>query len=152
MFISFTKTTVLAFFAIVQLAVFTSTTQAQIPPAPELNADQLSFDYMSSDGQIWYDCTVTKDLEPHDFIAMCNGTRFRIHIFMRSWINQTRNESTYELHYWADRFSQDPNNDVDSSTLSTWLTVDNNGAAVKKIVSYVGFDDDRFQLRVEVKF
>ena len=151
MFTSFTKTTVLVFFTVVQLAVFATTAQAQIEPTPELNADQLSFDYMSSNGEIWHDCTVTKDLERHDFIAMCNGTRFRIHIFIRSWINQQTGDSTYEMHYWADRFKDDPNNYMDSATQSTWLTVEN-GAQIKKFVSYVGFDDDSFQLRVEVKF
>jgi hypothetical protein len=154
MFKSFTKTTVLAFVVFVQLALFSTAAGAQIQPTPELNANQLSFDYMSSDGQIWYDCDVAKDLEPHDFIVMCDGTRFRVHLLLRTYLplpNQPVGESTYELHYWADRFSDNPNDYVDSSTQSTWITLES-GTQVKKIVSYVGFNDDTFQLRVEIKF
>ena len=156
MFNSVTKVTVLVFLLGVQLAAFGDEI---LPPTPELSVDQLSFDYMSSgSGGFWYDCTAKKDREPHDFLVQCKDHTFRVHLLVRTWLpgketapGHPRFETTYEMHYWADRLAQGANDKMKSSTQSTWITVDNK-ALVKKVLGYIGFDDDSTQVRLEVKF
>ncbi len=131
----------------------------------ELKKDQLSFDFMSSDGSFWYDCNHEKGTEPHQWKLVCgsntNKYEFNLHLVVTEHKNSVKDDVTIEFHYWADRrnnknkFKIEPikceDNYVKSSTQSTWITVDKN-ANTKKILGYLGFDNDATQLRVEILF
>lgn len=112
--------------------------------AKEFEHEQLTFDFISSDGSYWYDCKHVKESQPHSWTVYCDRYVFKLHLLLIQYHRE--NESTYEFHYWADETSQLK----ETHTQSTWLTVDKN-AAPKKIVGYLGFTQDASQLRIEVK-
>jgi hypothetical protein len=117
--------------------------QAQVV-SQEFKPSQLSFDFMSSEGSFWYDCTHVKAQVPHDWIVTCQGYTFNLHLLLYEYIQP--NEATYEFHYWADEVGILKQ----SHTQSTWLTVDKEAKA-KRILAYLGFSNDAQQLRLEVK-
>ncbi len=132
-----------AFFtALIFLTFSALNTQAQFPPHKELKPEQLSLDFLGSEGSFWHDCTITKGLQPHSWTAKCQDHEFGLHLLLRELTSAT--ETTFELHYWATRT---PNPQV--RTQSTWLTIENN-AKIKRILSYIGFDDDSTQLRLQI--
>lgn len=117
--------------------------------AIEIDQNSLSFDYMSSDGAFWLDCYHEKGEQPHQWIVKCGKEKiqFRIHLLIREYNNADRDEVTVEFHYWADRDATP----LKSATQSTWITMNKN-SNTKKIIGYLGFDNDANQLRIEVKF
>ncbi len=132
-----------SFFSLILFCMqITCVSLAQLPPHTELNPEQISLDFLSSDGAFWYDCTVTKGVQPHSFSGKCHDQKFSLHLLLRE-INSA-NETTFELHYWATRTPI-----AQVRTQSTWLTVDTN-AKVKRILSYIGFDEDSTQLRLQI--
>lgn len=114
--------------------------------ATTITPEQLQFDFLSSEGSFWHDCTHKKLEEPHQFLVSCPDQKntFKVHLLLKEYFNPL--ETTYELHYWAD-YSNSSNKQT--STQSTWLTVEK-GTPVKKIVGYLGFDTDATQFRFEL--
>lgn len=124
------------------IVIAAMTAQAQLA-AQEFQHENLSFDFVASDGSYWYDCKHEKGREPHAWIAYCDRFVFKMHLVLFQY--HRADESTFEFHYWADEFD----NLKETHTQSTWLTVDKN-ARPKKIVGYLGFQGDSSQLRIEV--
>jgi hypothetical protein len=122
--------------------IYFNVAKAQIA-TQEFQHENLSFDFISSDGSFWYDCKHEKGREPHSWIAYCDRFVFKMHLVLFQYHNE--NESTFEFHYWADELD----NLHETHTQSTWLTVDKN-ARPKKIIGYLGFQNDASQLRIEV--
>jgi hypothetical protein len=123
-------------------AFWGSSSLAQVP-SMDLQASQVSFDYLSSDGAFWYDCTTIKNKQPHSFTAVCGLYTFTLHMMLMQYLRS--DETTYEFHYWATE-------DLllkQSQTQSTWLTVDK-AAKVKDVLGYLGFQDDSSQLRIHL--
>ncbi len=112
--------------------------------AKEFKASQLSFDYLSSDGSFWYDCSHEKAKEAHDWIVNCDNYKFNLHILL--YEHRRADESTFEFHYWADEVTTIKEN----HTQSTWLTIDK-AAHTKSVKAYLGFKGDAGQLRLELK-
>ncbi len=104
---------------------------------------QLTFDFLSSEGSFWHDCTHLPGKEPHAWIVTCQDYKFNLHLLLYEYIRPT--EATFEFHYWADEVSLLKQ----SHTQSTWLTVDKD-AKTKKIIAYLGFSNDTTQLRLQV--
>jgi len=127
---------------ILAISLVTVFAQAQFA-GPDFKPEQLKFDFVSSDGSFWYDCTHKKEKEPHAWTVICKNYSFSLHLFLTQY--QRPNEATYEFHFWADEAKTLHEN----HTQSTWLTVDKN-ALTKKIVAYMGFQQDSIQLRLEV--
>jgi hypothetical protein len=117
--------------------------QAQVV-SQEFKPSQLSFDFMSSEGSFWHDCTHVQAKASHDWIVTCQEYTFNLHLLLYEYIRP--NEATYEFHYWADEVSVLKQ----AHTQSTWLTVDKEARA-KRILAYLGFTNDAQQLRLEVK-
>ena len=115
---------------------------AQFPPHIELKPEQISLDFLSTDGAFWYDCTVTKGAQPHSWTGKCHDQEFSLHLLLRKFSAAT--ETTFELHYWATRSPASQ-----TRTQSTLLTVDTD-SNIKRIVSYIGFDEDSSQLRLQI--
>ncbi len=115
--------------------------------AVELADSDISFDYLSTDGAFWYDCFHEKGSQPHQWRLKCGDKKieFNIHLLLREYKSVSRNEVTVEFHYWADRIEPT----IKSAKQSTWITMDKN-SNTKKIMGYVGFDDDANQLRIEI--
>jgi hypothetical protein len=113
-----------------------------------LSADQMDFDFISSEGSFWFDCIHKKLSEPHQWQVNCpNDQRtFRLHLMLNEYLSQ--DEVTYELHFWADR--DEPLQKRQTRTQSTWITLDR-AAKAKKIVSFLGFDEDATQFRLELR-
>ena len=113
----------------------------------DLKPDDVTFDFMSSEGAFWNDCTHKKLEEPHQWEVQCPDStiKFKVHLLLKEYYND--NEVTYEFHFWADR-EQDKK--IQTRTQSTWLTVDK-GTKTRKIIGYLGFDEDSTQFRIEVK-
>ena len=109
----------------------------------EFSAKELKFDFLASDGSYWYDCTHEKNQAPHSWSVTCKDFKFSLHLLLYQYIRP--NESTFELHYWADEVSILKQ----SHTQSTWLTVDKE-SKVKKILAYLGFQNDATQLRMQI--
>ena len=125
------------------LFMFTGALKAQ-----ELKVEQLQFAFISTDGQIYADCAVTKGGDTHDFDVSCPDVKrnFTVHTLLNTYQHSDPSNSTLiEFLYWVD----EPDNNFKSNTQTTWITV-NQISNVTKIVSYVGLDDDTSQLRVEV--
>lgn len=116
--------------------------------AVELTPENLNFDYMSSEGSFWLDCVHGKGEQPHQWKLKCGrqNVEFNIHLLLREYKDAEKNEVTVEFHYWADRFSDK----LSSATQSTWITLDKN-SKTKKIIGYLGFDNDANQLRMEIQ-
>lgn len=112
--------------------------------ATDFQSSQLNFDFIASDGSFWYDCTHKPGLEPHDWIVKCDRFEFHLHLFLQQF--QRADESTFEFHYWADEVAVLK----ETHTQSTWITVDKK-TVTKKIISYLGFQMDSSQLRIEVQ-
>ncbi|MFN3696147.1 MAG: hypothetical protein ACK4VO_01805 [Pseudobdellovibrio sp.] len=119
--------------------------------AGELNANQMRFHFMSTEGDVYTLCASKKGSQPHQFIVDCQQVNriFYIHMLLNRYDRQFEDqlETTYEFHYWVN----EPDNGYQSNTQSTWLTVKPT-SEILKIVSYVGLDNDAHQLRVEIKF
>lgn len=110
---------------------------------PDFRPEQLEFDFVSSDGSFWYDCTHKKEKDPHAWTVTCKQFTFNLHLFLTEY--QRAGETTYEFHFWAN----ETKNLHEAHTQSTWLTVDKN-ALTKKIIAYLGFQQDATQLRLQV--
>jgi hypothetical protein len=110
---------------------------------PDFKPEQVSFDFLSSDGSFWIDCTHRRGGEPHAWIVKCDRFEFRLHMFMSEY--GSGNDTTYEFHYWADEVTTIG----ETHTQSTWFTVDKTAKA-KRIIAYLGFQKDASQLRLEV--
>lgn len=121
---------------------FSVSVYAQLAPT-DFTAQQLTFDYLASDGSYWYDCTHEKAKEPHDWTVTCKDLSFNLHLLLYEY--RKPDETTFEFHYWADEVSILKQ----SHTQSTWLTIDKE-AKTKKILAYLGFTNDTSQLRMEV--
>ncbi len=117
---------------------------AQFPAATELKPENISLDFLSSEGGFWHDCIHQKGKEPYAWTVTCGPEEFSLHLLLREFNSAT--ETTFELHYWATR---SPSKQV--RTQSTWLTVDKL-TKTKRILSYIGFDEDTTQLRLEINF
>lgn len=133
---------ILASFAVV-LLFFSPLSFAQVP-SMDLKAEQISFDYLSSDGGFWQECTTTQNKQPHSFTATCGTFKFDLHLMLMQYLRT--DETTFEFHYWATESATLKQ----SHTQSTWLTVDKT-AKVKNILGYLGFSDDSMQLRIRIK-
>ncbi|MBC7371969.1 MAG: hypothetical protein H7326_10410 [Bdellovibrionaceae bacterium] len=120
-----------------------STSHAQVP-SMDLKAEQISLDYLSSDGGFWIDCTTVQNKQPHSFTATCGSYKFDLHLMLRQYLRS--DETTFEFHYWA----TETEIDKQTHTQSTWLTVDKT-AKVKNIIGYLGFKDDSTQLRIRIQ-
>lgn len=129
-------------FLITLSTVFSISAQAQFPGF-DFKPEQLKFDFVSSDGSFWYDCTHKKEKEPHAWTVTCSQYTFNLHLFLTEY--QRTNEATYEFHFWADEVKALH----ETHTQSIWLTVDKN-AVTKKILAYMGFQQDAIQLRLQV--
>lgn len=123
--------------------LFSFSAWAQLKPTKDFEPSQVSFTYMSSDGSLWIECKHERTNIPHGWTVNCGENKFRLHLFMNEYTRE--NESTYELHYWADEIALLS----ETHTQSTWLTVDRM-AKTKRVVSYLGFQKDSTQLRFEV--
>jgi hypothetical protein len=139
--------------AIVLLSfVFSIYSWAYEPPAPtnELKAEQLSFTYMSTLGDIYADCVVSKAKQPHDFNVQCPAVKrnFVVHTLLYRYHRQVPEpETMFEFLFWVD----EPENGYRSNTHSTWFYV-SQLSDIKKIVSFVSIDDGVNQLRMQVNF
>ena len=114
------------------------------PSTKEFQHENLSFDYLATDGSFWHNCKHQKGDQPHSWIVYCDRYIFKLHLLLN--VYQRENETTFEFHYWADEFD----NLNETHTQSTWLTVDKN-AIPKKLIGYLGFSKDATQLRIEIK-
>ena len=112
--------------------------------AAELRTEDLTFDFLSTDGSYWYDCVHEKASQPHDWKAVCGPYVFQMHIMLKEY--QRPDETTFEFHFWADETAKL----FETHTQSTWLTVDS-VSRPKNIVGYLGFSQDAAQLRVGIK-
>jgi len=113
----------------------------------DIKPEDVTFDFMSSEGSFWNDCTHKKLSEPHQWEIKCPDSTitFRVHLLLREYFNDS--EVTYEFHFWADR---DQDKKTQTRTQSTWLTVDK-GTKTRKIIGYLGFDEDTTQFRIEIR-
>jgi hypothetical protein len=118
--------------------------QAKTIKTEEFNHDNLSFNYLASDGGFWFDCKHVKGKQPHGWTVYCDRYVFKLHLMLNQY--QKENETTFEFHYWADEFE----NLNETHTQSTWLTVDKN-VNPKEIIGYLGFTKDSTQLRLKIK-
>lgn len=130
--------------ALISSVGFAKATKISVPTALELQHDNLSFDYLASDGSYWYNCKHDKGQQPHSWTVYCDRYVFKLHLMLNKFLRE--DESTIEFHYWADEFE----NLNETHTQSTWLTLDKN-TNPKKIIGYLGFVKDSAQLRIEVK-
>ncbi len=133
-------------FLLVFLLVFTEISNAgtDVIPTPQLfEPENLSFDYLSTDGSFWYDCKHDKGVQPHSWTVYCDRFVFQLHLMLIAYPRE--NETTFEFHYWADEFE----NLHETHTQSTWITVDKN-TKLKKLMGYLGFTQDSSQLRIEI--
>ena len=112
--------------------------------AAEFRAQDLTFDFLSTDGSTWYDCVHEKSSQPHGWKAVCGPYVFNMHIMLKEY--QRPGESTFEFHFWADETAKL----FENHTQSTWLTVDS-ASRPKNIISYLGFSKDTTQLRIGIK-
>lgn len=110
----------------------------------DFKQENLTFNYLASDGSFWLDCKHVKGEQPHSWTAYCGQYIFKLHLVLNEY--QRENEATFEFHYWADEFD----NLKETHTQSTWLSIDQN-AKPKKIIGYLGFTQDANQLRIEIK-
>ena len=115
---------------------------AQLPPHIELKPEQISLDFLSTDGAFWHDCTLEKGAQPHSWNGKCHDQEFSLHLLLRKLGSAT--ETTFELHYWATRTPA-----TQTRTQSTWLTIDTD-SKINRILSYIGFDEDSTQLRLQI--
>lgn len=131
-------------FILFNLNSFANEGLASGPVAKEFPPENLSFDFVSSDGSFWYDCKHEKGTQPHAWTVYCDRYVFKLHIMLNEYHRE--NETTFEFHYWADEFD----NLNETHTQSTWFTVDKN-TKFKNIIGYLGFSKDSTQLRIEIK-
>lgn len=120
-----------------------SIANAQVPSI-DLQAKQISFDYLSSDGGFWLDCTTIKNKQPHSFSASCGSYKFDLHLRLMQYLRP--DETTFEFHYWATETAVQKQ----TQTQSTWMTVDK-AAKLKNIIGYLGFKEDSTQLRIRIQ-
>ena len=80
-------------FLIFIFSISSSVVLAQVPPHTILDPAKISFDYMSSDGGFWLDCTHTKGTQPHSWTVQCQDYRFSLHLLLREFIRA--DETTY---------------------------------------------------------
>ena len=109
----------------------------------EFDHDELTFDFLSTDGSYWYDCKHEKAREPHDWTAYCGPYVFQMHIMLIEYPRPE--ETTFEFHFWADETAVLK----ETHTQSTWLTVDKISRP-KRIIGYLGFSADAAQLRIGI--
>jgi hypothetical protein len=109
----------------------------------DFQVENLSFDYISSDGSIWLDCKHDKGTQPHGWTVYCGKYVFKLHMFLRIYQGET--DTGFEFHYWADEFE----NLKETHTQSTWITMDKN-TKPKRVIAYLGFTGDTSQLRMEI--
>ena len=114
-----------------------------MPVTQDFQHENLTFDFMASDGSYWYDCKHDKGTQPHSWTVYCDRFVFKLHIMLREYHRE--NETSVEFHYWADEFE----NLNETHTQSTWLTVDKN-TKPKKLTGYLGFLKDAAQLRIGI--
>jgi hypothetical protein len=112
-------------------------------PLPDFKPEQVTFDFLSSDGSFWHDCNHRRGSQPHSWEVKCDRFEFRLHMFMSSY--SRGGDTTYEFHYWADEVTTIG----ETHTQSTWFTIDKTAKA-KRIIAYLGFQKDATQLRLEV--
>ena len=105
--------------------------------------EDLTFDFLASDGSYWYDCKHDKGTQPHSWTVYCDRFVFKLHIMLREYHHA--DDTSVEFHYWADEFE----NLKETHTQSTWLTVDKN-TKPKKVIGYLGFLKDAAQLRIGI--
>lgn len=113
------------------------------PVTQNFKHENLTFDFMASDGSYWYDCKHDKGVQPHSWTVYCDRYVFKLHIMLREYHRE--NETSVEFHYWADEVE----NLKETHTQSTWLTVDKN-TKPKKLTGYLGFLKDAAQLRIGI--
>lgn len=124
------------------LFFFSGATLAQIP-VTDFTDSQLKFTFLSSEGDIWIDCSHEKQQQPHSWVVSCGQYRFDLHLFLQQYTHAS--ETTLEFHYWATETAVLK----ESHTQSTWITVDKD-TKTKKIIGYLGFTNDAMQLRLQV--
>lgn len=105
--------------------------------------EDLTFDFLASDGSYWYDCKHDKGTQPHSWTVYCDKFVFKLHIMLREYHHE--DDTSVEFHYWADEYE----NLNETHTQSTWLTVDKK-AKPKKLIGYLGFLKDAAQLRIGI--
>ncbi len=113
------------------------------PVTQDFQHENLTFDFMASDGSYWYDCKHDKGTQPHSWTVYCDRFVFKLHILLREYHRE--NETSVEFHYWA----AEVENLKETHTQSTWLTVDKN-TKPKKLTGYLGFLNDAAQLRIGI--
>ena len=140
----FQRVTVFFVFLFVSMIVFAGVNASpEKISTKEFAYENLSFNYISSDGSYWFDCKHEKGSQPHSWTVYCDRFVFKLHIMLREYHRE--NETVIEFHYWADEFK----NLDETHTQSTWLTVDKN-TKPKSLVGYLGFSKDAAQLRIGI--
>ncbi|WII73106.1 hypothetical protein QJS83_04370 [Bdellovibrio sp. 22V] len=119
----------------------------------ELQEDDVTFRYQSSDGTLDLKCTHVFDQpEAHDWDVWCGkGTKwlrqFRVHFLVRQYETRTADRSAFEVLYWViDRDTPTPK----FSSTSSWLQFRNKSNL--EVMSFSqGVENDYAYLTVELK-
>lgn len=142
------------------LLIFTSLSAAAspapqgfAPTAREIQEDDVTFRYTSSDGTLDLKCAHVFDKpEAHDWDVWCGkGTpwlrQFRVHFLARYFENRAKQKSAFEILYWVIDRNQ---KQTQFSSTSSWLIFDNL-SSLNTMSFNLGVENDYAYLTLEFK-
>lgn len=115
--------------------------------AHEIPDEKISFNYVFGEGETFLDCKHTRLAETHDWQVQCYDNAGKltyettVHLILRTVKRPNSNETHIEFHFWTPDDSQ-----------SIWLTLENGQVGIKQLLTYLGVQDERAFLRLQIIF
>lgn len=120
----------------------------------QISEDDVTFKYISSDGEIELKCTHYYDQpELYDWDVWCGkGTnmlrQFRVHFLVRQYEHQTEDRSALEVLYWV--IDRDQNISKAFSSTTTWVQFKNK-SKLETLSFSQGIENDYAYLKVDLR-